>query len=323
MTCATPTAETSGASARGVLAVVDQRAGARRPRARGAISGGARRVLTGTKTAPSCAHAEQRLPGTRGCSRRGRRRGHPCAPPRCQQQRRHPVGAVGELRDSSRRRRRRGSARSCRDDFRRRLRIQVPRPGLCMSCLFVEALRSLESNAALRRRSGRGPARRRRASCRPRSRWSGRRRAGSRPATSATSAMTAVMRTRGADLDRRDEADLVEAVVDLRASRPRRRTARSRTSTASESVRKPWAIGPPNGPSFARSGSTWIHWWSSVASANVFDALLGDLEPVGVAEVGAGEAGDVGVGDGGGHDAPSVRVGWCGRARAAGRRCAS
>src|SRR6478735_1844874 len=26
----------------------------------------------------------------------------------------------------------------------------------------------------------------------------------------------------------------------------------------------------PNGPSFARSGSTWIHWWSPVASANAF-----------------------------------------------------
>src|SRR4051812_22445207 len=25
---------------------------------------------------------------------------------------------------------------------------------------------------------------------------------------------------------------------------------------------------PPNGVSRARSGSTWIHWWSSVASAN-------------------------------------------------------
>src|SRR3954447_24079123 len=25
---------------------------------------------------------------------------------------------------------------------------------------------------------------------------------------------------------------------------------------------------PPNGPSFARSTSTWIHWWSPVASAN-------------------------------------------------------
>src|SRR3954454_1323172 len=36
---------------------------------------------------------------------------------------------------------------------------------------------------------------------------------------------------------------------------------------ASDSVRYPWAMGPPNGPSFARSGSTWIHWWSPVASA--------------------------------------------------------
>src|ERR687895_662252 len=29
---------------------------------------------------------------------------------------------------------------------------------------------------------------------------------------------------------------------------------------------------PPNGLSFARSGSTWIHWWSAVASANWFTA---------------------------------------------------
>src|SRR5437879_5303651 len=27
-------------------------------------------------------------------------------------------------------------------------------------------------------------------------------------------------------------------------------------------------MGPPNGPALARSGSTWIHWWSPVASAN-------------------------------------------------------
>src|SRR3984957_19770402 len=41
--------------------------------------------------------------------------------------------------------------------------------------------------------------------------------------------------------------------------------------TNSERVRKPCPIGPPNGDSpVARSGSTWIHWWSSVASANVF-----------------------------------------------------
>src|SRR5688500_4092887 len=35
-------------------------------------------------------------------------------------------------------------------------------------------------------------------------------------------------------------------------------------------VRYPWAIVPPKGPSFAFSGSTWIHWWSPVASATVF-----------------------------------------------------
>src|SRR5215472_14404693 len=29
-------------------------------------------------------------------------------------------------------------------------------------------------------------------------------------------------------------------------------------------------MGPPNGPLRARSGSTWIHWWSSVASAKRF-----------------------------------------------------
>src|SRR5262245_38910311 len=36
-----------------------------------------------------------------------------------------------------------------------------------------------------------------------------------------------------------------------------------------ESVRNPWAIGALKGDSRrARSTSTWIHWWSSVASAN-------------------------------------------------------
>src|SRR5437868_4519309 len=29
-------------------------------------------------------------------------------------------------------------------------------------------------------------------------------------------------------------------------------------------------MGPPNGPDLARSGSTWIHWWSPVASAKRF-----------------------------------------------------
>src|ERR1700722_6850281 len=41
--------------------------------------------------------------------------------------------------------------------------------------------------------------------------------------------------------------------------------------TNRESVRNPCPIGPPNGDcAVARSGSTWIHWWSSVASAKVF-----------------------------------------------------
>ena len=35
----------------------------------------------------------------------------------------------------------------------------------------------------------------------------------------------------------------------------------------SESRRNPWAMVEPNGPAAARSPSTWIHWWSSVASA--------------------------------------------------------
>src|SRR5713226_5748850 len=36
---------------------------------------------------------------------------------------------------------------------------------------------------------------------------------------------------------------------------------------AVDRVQKPWAMVPPNGPALARSGSTWIHWWSPVASA--------------------------------------------------------
>jgi hypothetical protein len=38
----------------------------------------------------------------------------------------------------------------------------------------------------------------------------------------------------------------------------------------SDRVRYPCAIGPPNGLDLARSGSTWIHWWSPVASAKRF-----------------------------------------------------
>src|SRR5436853_2285539 len=37
---------------------------------------------------------------------------------------------------------------------------------------------------------------------------------------------------------------------------------------SSDSVRYPWPIVVPNGPAAARSGSTWIHWRSPVASAN-------------------------------------------------------
>src|SRR6476660_1873927 len=36
------------------------------------------------------------------------------------------------------------------------------------------------------------------------------------------------------------------------------------------SVRNPWAIVPPNGVAAARSGSTWMNWWSWVTSANWF-----------------------------------------------------
>src|SRR6478735_4432670 len=36
------------------------------------------------------------------------------------------------------------------------------------------------------------------------------------------------------------------------------------------SVRNPWAMVPPNGVAAARSGSTWMNWWSWVTSANWF-----------------------------------------------------
>src|ERR1700704_161397 len=36
---------------------------------------------------------------------------------------------------------------------------------------------------------------------------------------------------------------------------------------AADRVQYPWAIVPPKGPFWARSVSTWIHWWSPVASA--------------------------------------------------------
>ena len=41
----------------------------------------------------------------------------------------------------------------------------------------------------------------------------------------------------------------------------------------------------PKGDCAARSGSTWIHWWSPVASAKASISLLGDLVPVADAEL--------------------------------------
>src|SRR3954470_21451099 len=44
--------------------------------------------------------------------------------------------------------------------------------------------------------------------------------------------------------------------------------SRPRNGAHSETVRYPCPMVLPNGPFLARSTSTWIHWWSSVASAN-------------------------------------------------------
>src|SRR6059058_4805375 len=46
--------------------------------------------------------------------------------------------------------------------------------------------------------------------------------------------------------------------------------ADSKNFGSSDKVRKPWAMGAPKGPCFARSTSMWIHWWSPVASAKRF-----------------------------------------------------
>ena len=85
---------------------------------------------------------------------------------------------------------------------------------------------------------------------------------------SSTLSTRKVPRTVEPDRHRRREAHLVQAVVDghaaaLRAARPRttsRAGARASGSRARSSCR--------TGPAAARSGSTWIHWWSPVASAN-------------------------------------------------------
>ena len=48
------------------------------------------------------------------------------------------------------------------------------------------------------------------------------------------------------------------------------RSAFSNIAGSSDKVKKPCATGPPNGDSrLQRSTSTWIHWWSEVASANL------------------------------------------------------
>ena len=50
-------------------------------------------------------------------------------------------------------------------------------------------------------------------------------------------------------------------------------------------MRYPCAMVPPKGPAAARSGSTWIHWWSPVASREGVDLGLGDLVPRAGAEL--------------------------------------
>src|SRR3712207_2709352 len=52
--------------------------------------------------------------------------------------------------------------------------------------------------------------------------------------------------------------------------KPSDRNSSSRKPSHMQSVRLPCAIVVPNGLSvFARSGSTWIHWWSPETSANL------------------------------------------------------
>src|ERR1035437_4291106 len=54
----------------------------------------------------------------------------------------------------------------------------------------------------------------------------------------------------------------------------------------SERVRKPCATVVPNGPFLARVGSTWIHCWSRVTSANWLITGCVTLSPVADAQVG-------------------------------------
>ena len=106
-----------------------------------------------------------------------------------------------------------------------------------------------------------------------------------------TSPRVDVVADPGADPDRAGEADLVDAVVELRrrASRARTPGCRGAGSATGSGSRGRWCRR--TGPAAARSTSTWIHWWSPVASANAFDPALVDLQPVAGAELLAAEAG--------------------------------
>ena len=74
--------------------------------------------------------------------------------------------------------------------------------------------------------------------------------------------------------------------------------------TASESVRNPCAIGAAERAVLRALGVDVDPLVVVGGVGEQVDAVLRDLEPVGVAEVGAGQAGGVGVGDGGGHGVP-------------------
>ena len=109
--------------------------------------------------------------------------------------------------------------------------------------------------------------------------------------------------------NRRREAHLVDAVVDAHRD-ALTRTSWPRKCAASDIVRKPWAIGAPNGPALARSVSTWIHWLSSVASANLLIwSWVIVTESVGP-ELGADRAEQVlGGGEGRGHGSRRYKAG--------------
>ena len=93
-------------------------------------------------------------------------------------------------------------------------------------------------------------------------------RAWSRQSASSTQSTRNVPRMREPDGTGAGKRTLFSAVVDGHRRRPaaaRPRTTSRAAATASGS-RAPIVV--PNGPLRPRSGSTWIHWWSPVASAN-------------------------------------------------------